>query len=88
MKLLVLFLIEVFVVIGFFTLAQANKSEPCNQIQYDKIYHNIINDTFIKLNDSLTKQQISDIFELRNATINELRLLCKGQLSKYERGEL
>jgi hypothetical protein len=52
---------------------------PCNQCMYDLIYKNIIQ---IALDSKLTQKDI----DLKNKTIENLRVLCNNQLSTYETG--
>jgi hypothetical protein len=51
----------------------------CNQIVYDKIYGDILQQT---LDQKLTQKSINE----KNNAIETLRKLCNGQLSSYELG--
>ena len=50
---------------------------PCNQRVYDGLYRAIVLDSI-----RVVKRQE---FETRNASIRQLRKLCRGQFSTYER---
>lgn len=52
---------------------------PCDQDMYDLIYKNIVQQT---LNSELTQKDV----DLKNKTIENLRILCHNQLSTYEKG--
>lgn len=54
------------------------KKKPCDQFMYDQIYKSIIQTA---LKEDLTAKT----FEERNWSIRNLRLLCRGQLSTFER---
>lgn len=53
---------------------------PCDQDMYDRIYKAIIVNA---LDSKLTQKDV----DLKNKTIENLRILCHDQLSTYEKGK-